>query len=141
MTNEFPLSYELRIDWSEIDSFGHVNNLAIMRYVQSTRVYCLEHMGMMQHHSETGVGPILASTSCQFKKQLYYPGGVLIRARFDHIKNTSFHITYTVFNEARELVAEASDVLVMFDFDKNSKTPIPIVFRERLKALGASSMV
>ena len=22
----------LRIDWSEVDSFGHVNNLAILRY-------------------------------------------------------------------------------------------------------------
>jgi acyl-CoA thioester hydrolase len=140
MTNEFPLSYELRIDWSEIDSFGHVNNLAIMRYVQSTRVYCLEHIGMMQHHADTGAGPILASTSCQFKKQLYYPGRVVVRARFDHIKNTSFHITYAVFNDAHELVAEAQDVLVMFDFDKNIKTPIPNAFRKQFMALGASSV-
>ena len=141
MTNEFPFSYQLRIDWSELDSFGHVNNLAIMRYVQSTRIYCLEHIGMMQHHSETGAAPILASTSCQFRKQLFYPGGVFINARFDHIKTTSFHITYAVMNEARELAAEAQDVLVMFDFDKNSKCPIPAVFREKFKALGASSAV
>jgi acyl-CoA thioester hydrolase len=141
MTDEFPLSYELRVDWSEIDSFGHVNNLAIMRYVQSTRVYCLEHIGMMQHHSETGAGPILASTSCQFKKQLYYPGLVVIKARFDHIKTTSFQLRYVVMNEAQELIAEAHDVLVMFDFAKNSKAPIPLVFRDRLTSLGASTVV
>jgi acyl-CoA thioester hydrolase len=140
MKNKYPFSYEIRIDWSEIDSFGHVNNLAIMRYVQSTRVYCLEHIGMMRHHSETGTGPILASTSCQFKKQLYYPGRVMVRARFDHIKNTSFQILYEVLNDSEELVAEAHDVLVWFDFEKNSKTPIPIMFRNQFKKLGATSL-
>ena len=138
--NDYPLTYELGIDWSEIDSFGHVNNLAIMRYVQSTRVYCLERIGMMQHHAATGVGPILASTSCQFKKQLHYPGRVEIKARFDHIKNTSFHMTYALFNDDRELVAEAHDVLVMFDFDKNVKIQIPSVFREKFMTLGASTV-
>lgn len=141
MTNDYPISYELRIDWSEIDSFGHVNNLAIMRYIQSTRVYVMEHVGMMQYHTDNGHGPILASTSCQFKKQLYYPGRVVVHARFDHIKTTSFHISYALFDDAGDLAAEAQDVLVMFDFDKNTKCPIPAEFREKFKALGASSAV
>jgi acyl-CoA thioester hydrolase len=141
MSNEYPITYELQIDWSEIDSFGHVNNLAIMRYVQSTRVHFLEQCGLMQYHTETGHGPILASTACQFKRQLYYPGGVFICARVDHIKTTSFQMRYEVFNDARELIAEAHDVLVMFDFAANTKFPIPDIFRERFKALGASSAV
>lgn len=133
-----PTTLELRIDWSEIDAYGHVNNLAIMRYVQSARVHLLEGVGMMQHHAETGVGPVLASTSCQFKQQLHYPGNVTVRARVDHLKNTSFQITHAIFNEAQELVAEAHDVLVMFDFKKNTKSPIPPFLRERFTALGAS---
>ena len=30
---------KLRIDWSEVDSFGHVNNLAILRYAQTARIH------------------------------------------------------------------------------------------------------
>jgi hypothetical protein len=29
----FSLKLELRIDWSEIDLFGHVNNLSIQKYI------------------------------------------------------------------------------------------------------------
>jgi acyl-CoA thioesterase FadM len=28
----------MRIDWIEIDLFGHINKLAIMKYVQAARV-------------------------------------------------------------------------------------------------------
>ncbi len=136
--SEFPIQFEVQIDWSEVDAFGHINNLAIMRYVQSTRVHAMEHIGMMQHHATTGIGPILATTSCQFKKQLYYPGTVTIFAKIDHIKTTSFQMNHIVMNEAQEIVAEAHDVLVVFDFNKNSKCPIPPSFRDKLLSLGAS---
>jgi len=126
---------ELRIDWSEIDAFGHINSLAIMKYVQTARVNYLEKIGMLPLNAETGIGPVLASTSCQFKKQLYYPGKVLVSSVVDHIKNTSFHMNHAVFNDAHELVAEAHDVLVIFNFSKNTKHPIPEVFRERIQAI------
>jgi acyl-CoA thioester hydrolase len=122
----------LRIDWSELDSFGHVNNLAILRYAQTARLNYMEETGMMRFHEEHDIGPVLASTSCQFKQQLFYPGHVTVRTAVDHVKNTSFHMRHTVFNEAGECVAEMHDVLVMFDYHKNLKQPIPDVFREKM---------
>jgi acyl-CoA thioesterase FadM len=47
-----PLKLELRIDWSDIDLFGHINNLAILRYVQAARVNYLEIIGLMQSQAE-----------------------------------------------------------------------------------------
>jgi acyl-CoA thioester hydrolase len=129
----YTTSMRLRIDWSEVDSFGHVNNLAILRYAQTARLNYMEETGMMQFHTETGIGPVLASTSCQFKKQLFYPGQVTVNTVVDHIKNTSFHMRHTILNEDRKCVAEMHDVLVMFDYNKNIKQPIPEVFREKMK--------
>jgi acyl-CoA thioester hydrolase len=128
----YSTSMRLRIDWSEVDSFGHVNNLAILRYAQTARLNYMEETGMMRFHTETGVGPVLASTSCQFKKQLFYPGYVTINSLVDHIKNTSFHMRHTVLNENHECVAEMHDVLVMFDYKKNIKQTIPEIFREKM---------
>lgn len=133
--NEYSTRMELRIDWSEIDSIGHVNNLAIMKYVQTARVNYLEGIGMMPLETETGMGAVMASTSCQFKRQLYYPGKVVVCSMVDHIKNTSFQMRHGVFNEDQELIAEAHDVLVMFDFNKNLKHPIPALYRERIEAM------
>ena len=126
----YSTSMKLRIDWSELDSFGHVNNLAILRYAQTARLNYMEETGMMRFHGETGIGTVLASTSCQFKKQLFYPGHVTVRSVVDHIKNTSFHMRHAVLNDDNECVAEMHDILVMFDYNKNVKQSIPEMFRE-----------
>ncbi len=50
--DDFKVKFEIRIDWSEIDLFGHINNLAIMKYVQAARVNYLELVGLMQMQAE-----------------------------------------------------------------------------------------
>ncbi len=131
----FSLKIELRIDWSEIDAFGHVNNLAILKYIQAARVSYLEAVGLMQSQIEHKIGPILASTTCQFRKPLYYPGRVIIRSTVDEIRNTSFRMRHVVGNEAQESVAEAQDILVLYDFQKQCKIAIPKDLRDRIEQI------
>lgn len=133
--NRVPLNIELRIDWSEIDLFGHVNNIAILRYVQTARVNCLEAIGLMQSQAKDKIGPILASTSCQFRKPLFYPGKVTIHSSVDQIKNSSFRVRHSVCNSNREIVAEAQDIIVLFDFHKQNKLTIPNELRKRIRKL------
>jgi len=130
--NYYSTSIRLRIDWSDLDTFGHVNNLAILRYAQSARVRFMEEVGMMRSKAEAGIGPLLASTSCQFKKQLFYPGHVTVQSRIDQVNNTSFHMRHRILDDALEAVAESHDVLVMFDFNRNVKLGIPQEFRDRM---------
>ena len=130
-----PLRLELRIDWSEIDLFGHINNLAIQRYVQAARIQCMEALGLMQSQAETRVGPILASTNCRFRKPLYYPGTVTVHSTIDEIRNTSFKVCYEVHNDSGEIVAEAQDVIVLFDFGKKAKLVIPDALRKMIEKL------
>jgi len=141
LPEDFPIKLEIRIDWADTDFFGHVNNLAVMRYVQSARVLAIEESGMMQLHKEKNMAPILAQTSCRFVKQLFYPGTVVVCCRIDKIKTTSFQINHFIFDPAGEVVAEAQDVLVLVNFLQNAKTPIPAVFREKLVELGGESIV
>ena len=128
---------QLRIDWSEIDYFGHINNLAILRYAQTSRLNYLEQNGMMQFHRETGIGPVLASTSCQFKKQLFYPGEVTVLTHVEHFKTTSFHMRHVVLNHENECVAEMVDILVMFDYKNNKKHVIQDIFRPQVDPASA----
>jgi acyl-CoA thioester hydrolase len=115
----------LRIDWSEMDLFGHVNNVAFGKYVQAARVNYWEHIGLTKLHAESKIGPMLASTSIHFKKPLFYPGQVIIQSKIGFIKTTSFSIQHVILNGNNEVAAEAEDVVVLFDFNKNEKTPLP----------------
>ena len=95
----WPIQLELRIDWSELDLFGHVNNVAIMKYFQAARVLYLEKIGLMQSQAETKIGPILASATCQFRKPLHYPGRVVVHCRVDLVKSSSFRIAHRLVDE------------------------------------------
>ena len=128
----FSKKLELRIDWSELDDFGHVNNLAIMKYVQSARILLLDSVGLMLSWSEEGIGPILASIHCQFRNPLFYPGQVTVYSKVDEIKNTSFRIQYEVYNDRKEMAAEAKDIIVLYDYSKQTKMSIPEELRKRL---------
>lgn len=127
--HNFPVKLNLRIDWSDMDLFGHVNNVAYFKYIQASRVNYWELTGVAASFSETNIGPILLSTSCNFIKPLHYPGNISIEARIEFIKTTSFGIHHRILNDSGEVVAEAHDVIVTYDFNSNSKTPVWEDFR------------
>lgn len=120
----------LRIDWSEIDVFGHVNNVQILKYVQAARVACWEHIGLNAWHKETGQAPMVVSVKCDFKKPLYFPGKIKIISTPDILGNTSFGFLHQIFNEDGDLAAEARDVMVFYDFSTQEKCSLPLVFRK-----------
>ena len=126
------MKFEIRIDWSEIDLFGHINNLAIMKYVQAARVNYLELVRLMQMQAELKKGPILASASCQFRKPLLYPGKVTVYSKVEGIKKTSFQLRHLIKDDGNEIIAEALDVIVFYDFTMNLNEVIPAGLMERL---------
>lgn len=130
-----PITLALRIDWSEMDLFGHVNNVSFMKYVQSGRVHFWENIGLTTLYETTKRGPMLAATSCNFIKPLHYPGQISIETRVEFIKTTSFGLHHQILNEENQVAAEAHDVLVMFDFNTNQKIEIPPELRKTLEAL------
>jgi acyl-CoA thioester hydrolase len=136
----FHLSHELRIDWSELDYFKHVNNVSIFKYIQSARVNYWDQIGLTQFHIGTNKGPMLASTQCDFLSPLFYPGKIKVLTRTEFIKNTSFGFEHKILNAAGELAARAKDVMVMYDFNKNEKMTLPARFREAIERLEKRSV-
>jgi acyl-CoA thioester hydrolase len=131
----YPLKLRLRIDWSEIDLFGHVNNVAFLKYIQASRVNYWEQIGLYQLYAEKKLGPMLLSTACQYKKPLFYPGNITVEVTLDYIKNTSFGFRHRVIDDAGAVAAEATDVMVMYDFNTHQKMPFPEACRAAAEKL------
>lgn len=134
-SENFPVSLDLRIDWSELDHFGHVNNVMFMKYIQAARINFWVICGIMDLMEKTRVGPMLASVSCDYRIPLFYPGQVRVFCKLDFIGNTSFGFRHEVRREDGTVAAEAKDVMVMYDFSKAAKVPIPAFIRENLSRL------
>ena len=128
---ETGLSLTLRIDWSDLDTYEHVNNISIMRYLQSARVQFWEKGGWVTSYNDSKIGHILVSTKCDFKKALFYPGTVRIRTQVAFVKNSSFGLHHQLFDAQGNLCAESHDVAVCYDFNTEQSIRIP----EELRAL------
>ena len=122
----------LRIDWSELDLFGHVNNVAFHKYAQTARLHFLDAIGLMELHKTQNIGFMVAETNCQFKKELLFPGNIHIQTKVDFAKSTSLALVHTMIDDKEEIVAIAKDVLVVFDFNKKEKVLIPEEIKKSL---------
>lgn len=129
----YNLSLEIRIDWSDLDLYQHVNNVSYMRYLQSGRVNFWEATGIYENYNKSNRGTMLVSTHCDFKKSLYYPGTAIVKTKLGSIKNSSFSLNHLILNEHGEICAEGEDVVVCYDFDENKTFRIPDELRTILK--------
>lgn len=136
---DYKVSLKLRIDWSELDYFAHVNNVAFYKYIQASRVNYWEKIGLVQSHLQTKIGPMLASCKCDFKSELNYPGEITVFCRTNFIGNSSFGFMHEIRNERNVIAATAEDVMVMYDFNTKSKIRFPNELRHKIELLEGKS--
>ncbi|APG61470.1 thioesterase [Christiangramia salexigens] len=129
---DFKLSLEIRIDWSDLDMYEHVNNISIMQYLQSGRVNFWEATGIHEYYKKANISTMLVSSKCDFKKALSYPGTAVVKSATDFIGNSSFGLAHNIFNDHGELCADSRDVVVWYDFNDKKTRPIPEWLRDKL---------
>jgi len=133
----FPVVIEIPVQWGEMDAYGHVNNTVFFRFFESARIAFLERCGFLQSYDELNIGAILHSTSCRFRRPLFYPDTVLVGARADTIDSDRFVMEYRVVSTAQnEVAADGEGTVVSFDYGQRSKVELPQMVRDGLKALG-----
>jgi len=135
MEATFVIHIEVPVAWGEQDLFGHVNNIVYFRYFESVRMHYLESIGVLRSHQEKGIGVILASTTCDFRKPVEWPQRLTVMTGTTHIGTTSFTMAYRIADEAGNVVAEGTSVQVMYDYNAGNKVPIPAPVRAAIEEL------
>ncbi len=123
----------IRIDWSELDLYGHVNNVMIFKYIQAARINYCEKIGMDILNDKEKPGFIVAASNVLYKKKILYPGQLRVESQVQWLKNTSFQLDHLIYNEHNETVVEAYDIIVVYDYEKNSKTAITDELRKTIE--------
>ncbi len=119
-----------------MDAFQHVNNAVYFRYIESGRMAYFDRLGLLEEVRRTGIGPILASASCRFRRPLTYPDTVSIGTRISEIGEDRFTMeTRIVSHRQAQVAAEAQSVIVMLDYTTQKKTPVPDALRQRIHEL------
>jgi len=126
LIESYPVVIEIPVVWGEMDAFQHVNNVVYFRYFESARIAYFEKLDVMDLMNRTGIGPILATTSCRFRAPLTYPDKVLIGAKVTNIEQDRFTMNYLlVSTRLQKAAAEGDGLIVAFNYRENKKAVIP----------------
>ncbi len=133
---KFPVVIEIPVAWGEMDSMGHVNNIIYFRYFESARMIYLERIGFLEEKDRSGVGPILASTRCDFRKPLIFPDKISVGVRVDDIEADRF-VTYycLVSHKLGKVAAEGEGLVVCYDYENGRKAELPEPIRKAIASL------
>jgi acyl-CoA thioester hydrolase len=107
--------FSCQLRWSDMDAFGHVNNVVFLQYLQEARVDML-----LNGAAETGAG-MLAAGIVVVRQEIDYRKPLVFRLEpvhvecwISHLGTSSFTIAYRV-RDAEDTYADAASVLVPYD--------------------------
>ncbi|MEM0988516.1 MAG: thioesterase family protein [Pseudomonadota bacterium] len=120
------------IRFSDQDSLGHINNVALAQYFEVARtafVYDVIRLAKMEGEIEF----ILARVVIDFVAELHYPGSVEVGARLTRVGNKSLSSGYGIF-QGPKCIATSEAVNVFYDMETRRSTTPPDRVRQILNA-------
>ena len=120
----YPMHYDLKTRWRDLDAFGHVNNAVYASYIESARGMLFKKWNLP--FDGKGKSLTVAAISINYLKQLKHPTSLIIGQRIIKIGNKSFDVESSIFNEINknEPIAVSKVTIVCFDFDKQKSIPV-----------------
>jgi acyl-CoA thioester hydrolase len=135
-SSNFPVFITLPVQWGDQDAFGHVNNTVYFRWFESARIAYADRIGLSDMMKTKNVGPILASITCDYRRQITYPETVIVGTKVTRIGRTSLTIEHELFTQSdRALAAEGKSTIVVFDYTANRPHPVPDSIRRAIETL------
>ncbi len=132
----FPVVTGISVLWGDEDSFAHVNNVAYLRWCESARVDYLKRIDLFPELPPRGIGPIIASVTCHYRRPLTYPDTVLVGTRVTAIKNSSFRMEQRIVSQTAGIIAaDAEATMVTVDYSTGKPVPVPEHIRAAIARL------
>lgn len=105
--------YSCHVRWSDVDVFGHVNNVKYFEYVQEARI---DFMHSLAEDSLSGDSTwVVARQDVEYKRpMLFRAGAYQIKTAVTRIGRSSYELQADIVDGA-ELMSRARTVVVAFD--------------------------
>ena len=111
--DRYPLRFDTRVMFSDVDAYRHGNNVAIARFFEEGRVELTGRVFGLAAMIDPPPGRqvLLASLHVDYRAQLGYPGTVTVTSAVERVGTSSFVIVHGLFS-AGGCVALADTVMV-----------------------------
>lgn len=109
----YPHVFDLRATFADMDSFRHLNNVALARMLEEGRVSLTIGLVGARHlvHPGPDLQLLLASTAIDYVRQGEYPGDLVVASAITKVGHSSIHQAGALFQNGH-CIALAQSVLV-----------------------------
>lgn len=125
----------IQIRFKDVDAFKHVNNANHFTYLELARVkYFDDVAGQEMNWSKQGI--ILANAKIDYILPILFKDKIFVYTKCARIGNKSFELVYIVVREENgkeSIVAEASTILVCYDYEKEISIPMPEKWKKKIQ--------
>lgn len=123
--------------WVDLDALGHINHAVYLRFFENARMKYFRAVGIEGLSVGAGVGPILATTTVNYRCPVRFPDELLVRTSCARIGRSSFTLEAAIWSrEAGQICADGSFVIVLLDYGADQRpTPVPEAVRAAMRAL------
>lgn len=123
--------YECQVRWSDVDAYGHVNNVKYFEYFQESRISFITDMGARGDEVNHFV---VAKLVVDYKRPIFFRREpYLIRSVLTRIGTSSFDIVARILHGDQTL-SQATAVIVTIDPGTGRARPLPDQVRRSLEA-------
>ena len=129
----FPFVHREVARFSDLDPMGHVNNAVYLTWIENARIEFLRRLGAFDKPDTSEMAMILARVELDFRTQVGFGDEIEVGVRTARLGTKSFGLEYELRRGA-DVVANATTVLVAYDYETNSSKEIPDEWRQRLAA-------
>ena len=119
--------YPVHVRFSDVDVYGHVNNVKYFEYFQEARIQLLTALG--REEEAAGIHLVVAQTDVDYKVPILFRARpYLCRTWVSHVGRTSA-VFHSVIHDDDRVLARAKVVLVCIDTATGRPTRVPDRFR------------
>lgn len=132
---KFKHKISIQIRFKDVDMMGHVNNANHFTYLELARIKYLDAISG-EKINWTKKGIILAKTIIDYKLPILLTDQLFVYTKCSRIGNKSFDLIYKIIKEEAEkqiLLAEASTVLVYYDYEKGQSILMPDEWKKKIQ--------
>lgn len=135
--NDFPVQTSIPIQWGDMDAFRHVNNVTYVKWGETARIDYFKSIDFFSSAPEAmEFAPILGFQSVKYIAPVVYPDTIKIGTFVEEIKDDRFIMKSYFFSDSQnKLVAIQTHEIVVFDYKKQQKIPVPNVLIELIKTI------
>lgn len=108
--SNYPVSMVIQSRFQDLDSLGHINNVAMSGIFETARVHFHHLFG--RHPADQGVRWMVAAVDLKYVEEAHFPYDVLVYSGIGHIGNSSWTLFSAAFQQG-SCVATCDTVMVM----------------------------